>query len=718
MAYLFTEWKQGYDTSAYHCGYVNYTVTSSQTSVTVTLNSVGERMTVNNDAYSKYSYTGTSTVTGTIDNKTITASHTGTRKCTSRDTYVSFGGTPVTATFAKGTSATTKRLNISWVWTAGNVNYSAYVDIDIPALSTYIISYNANGGTGAPSSQTKYHDIALTLKTGAPTKTGYTFMGWGTSSTSTSASYQPGGSYTNNATTTLYAVWKKDITLSYNANSGSGAPASQTNTIYNTTTSTSFTISSTSPTRTNYDFLGWLDGSTLYQPGDTISNVTDSKELVASWKLAYIPPQITSLRGARLEDNNSQATITINWTKGNDGSDIATTQLLIAYKLSTSQDWIYVTNTTGDTSSDETWINSDETTYETTIDTTSESQYDIRVKVRNDDPYTSYAQTKTSFISATFYVIDITADGKGIGLLTTAPSAGINISAAIKNLGASGLSATGTGSIAIGARNSTNTISSTGSGSIASGFAQRSSIEATTKGAFAGGLTNGNNKITASGDGSLAFGLSSNTAALTASGDGSIAMGIGCTSSGDYSLTHNMYTTATGRAQTVLGTWNIIDSATTSTHPTGISNVEKFKKYAFIIGNGTSDSARSNAFAVTWDGKVELNSEPLFKWTQIGSGSNTTSKITFTSATTNFSEIMVVASTLRSGGYHLFSGVLPATIIDNTEREFKLSGGEGGSTATNCGAWGKIVTSGFTPVGVWINNTAFSSSTTWYIYGR
>jgi uncharacterized repeat protein (TIGR02543 family) len=606
--------------------------------------------------------------------------------------------------------------------TGGITNYSTVYSnptgsctISVDAKASYTISYGANGHGTAPAAQTKWHGEGLVLQP-AMSATGWTFVGWSIWKTATTARYNASGYYTDNAAATLYGIWQKDITLSYNANSGSGAPASQTNTIYNTTTSTSFVISSTRPTRTNYDFLGWLDGSTLYQPGDTISNVTDSKELVASWKLAYIPPQIISLEGKRLENNNSQATITINWTKGNDGSDIATTQLLIAYKLSTSQNWIYI-KASGDTSSEETWINSDETTYSTTISTPSDNQYNIQVKVRNSN-YTSSEQTKTSFISATFYVIDITADGKGIGFLTSAPSSGINIASAIKGLGIAGLTASGAGGIAIGARNNTNTITSAGSGSIASGFAQSGSIEATTKGAFAGGLADGNNKITASGDGSLAFGLSSNTAALTASGRGSIAMGIGCTASGDFSLAHNMYTTATGRAQTVLGTWNIIDSATTSTHPTGINEVAKFKKYAFIIGNGTSDSARSNAFAVTWDGKVELNSEPLFKWTQIGSGSNTTNKITFSSATTNYNEIMVVASTLRSGGYHLFSGVLPATIIDNTEREFKLSGGVGGSTATNCGAWGKIVTSGFTPVGVWINNTAFNSSTTWYIYGR
>ena len=62
--------------------------------------------------------------------------------------------------------------------------------------------------SGAPSSQTKTKDIALTLSSTRPTKSGYTFKGWSESRYATSASYQPGGQYTANASTVLYAVWE------------------------------------------------------------------------------------------------------------------------------------------------------------------------------------------------------------------------------------------------------------------------------------------------------------------------------------------------------------------------------------------------------------------------------------------------------------------------------------------------------------------------------
>ena len=73
---------------------------------------------------------------------------------------------------------------------------------------TYTISYNANGGSGAPSSQTKTYGVNLTLSSTVPTRTNYIFQGWSTSP-SGAAQYQPGGSFTTNADTVLYAIWKQ-----------------------------------------------------------------------------------------------------------------------------------------------------------------------------------------------------------------------------------------------------------------------------------------------------------------------------------------------------------------------------------------------------------------------------------------------------------------------------------------------------------------------------
>lgn len=80
----------------------------------------------------------------------------------------------------------------------------------ISPLSSHTVSYNANGGSGAPSQQTKWYGSVLTLSTQVPTRTNYTFQGWATSA-SGSVAYRPGGQYGADANVTLYAVWKQSV---------------------------------------------------------------------------------------------------------------------------------------------------------------------------------------------------------------------------------------------------------------------------------------------------------------------------------------------------------------------------------------------------------------------------------------------------------------------------------------------------------------------------
>lgn len=149
---------------------------------------------------------------------------------------------------------------------------------------TYTVSYNANGGTGAPASQIKTYGQTLTLSSKVPTRSGYEFVGWATISSATSASYSPGGSFTRNSSVTLYAVWEKipdTYTVRYNANGGSGAPASQTK-----TEGVSLKLSSTKPTRDGYTFVGWGTSSSAtsasYYAGGTYSKDA-SITLYAVW---------------------------------------------------------------------------------------------------------------------------------------------------------------------------------------------------------------------------------------------------------------------------------------------------------------------------------------------------------------------------------------------------------------------------------------------------
>ena len=149
-------------------------------------------------------------------------------------------------------------------------------------ISTYTIMYNANNGSGAPSSQTKVQNVDVTLSTTAPTRNGYQFAGWNTSANGSGTSYAAGAVYSENSNVTLYAQWKQVFTITYNANGGSGAPSDQSKVQGDT-----ITLSTNKPTKTGNTFTGWntsSDGSgTSYAVGATYS-ADSSITLYAQWK--------------------------------------------------------------------------------------------------------------------------------------------------------------------------------------------------------------------------------------------------------------------------------------------------------------------------------------------------------------------------------------------------------------------------------------------------
>ena len=71
----------------------------------------------------------------------------------------------------------------------------------------HTISYDANGGNGAPSSQTKYYKGKLLLSETVPAREGYLFAGWAGSPEAGTAEYRPGDVYSADEDVTLYARW-------------------------------------------------------------------------------------------------------------------------------------------------------------------------------------------------------------------------------------------------------------------------------------------------------------------------------------------------------------------------------------------------------------------------------------------------------------------------------------------------------------------------------
>ena len=174
-------------------------------------------------------------------------------------------------------------------------------------------------------------------------------------------------------------------------------------------------------------------------------------------------------------------------------------------------------------------------------------------------------------------------------------------------------------------------IESTGYGSVAFGLGgggtqAYNKIVASGNGSLAFGTKGGAaiaGQITASGNGSLAHGESDiisydsldNSRAIIASGEGSHAEGYasthyggvikattngahaeggGTTASGYLSHAEGQSTIANHLAQHSAGRYNIPDDSTAKYYQYG--------NYTFIIGNGTSDADRSNAYTLDWQG--------------------------------------------------------------------------------------------------------------------
>ena len=342
----------------------------------------------------------------------------------------SWGGTTsVSGTGKYGYSSYyTKNVAYGSGFTLGSTAYAQYTasqtyrsqisgsaKISTAPTKTYTITYNANGGSGAPGKQTKTYGKTLKLSTTKPTRTGYTFQGWGTSATG-SVVYASGANYTANASDTLYAIWKANTyTVTYDANGGSNAPATQTKTYGQT-----LTLSSTKPTRTNYNFLGWgtsaASTTVAYAPGADYTE-NSAITLYAIWSLAYVEPiiEITSLdrctSSGTYTDDGTYAKIIFNWS-----TEYSVSSMKVEYKLSTSSSWI-----SGGSISASGTSGTSQKIFGGSLD--SESQYDVKITVTDSNGSSIAIKT----LGAMTFEIDFLSGGGGVSIGKPANKKGFEV---------------------------------------------------------------------------------------------------------------------------------------------------------------------------------------------------------------------------------------------------------------------------------------------------
>ena len=280
-----------------------------------------------------------------------------------------------------------------------------------PPKPTYSVNYNANGGTGAPSTQTKTWGTNLTLSDARPMREGYTFTGWNTRQDGKGTPYSPGSSYSANAGVTLYAQWSiYTYAVRYDKNTSdavSNMPSNQTK-----TWRVALTLSGNTPYRNNYNFRGWGTSPSSVSPSYNAGGryeIDAEITLYAIWDLAYVPPKAENVSiyrcdsGGNLNDEGLYVRVKFDWKTDRAGKNIKV-------NISTSDDKYAGNSLTVDSGGARSGK------FDRTIKISNEAglsaDVDALVSVWIFDDYDSSHFTTT--VPGTGYIIDILSSGDGI----------------------------------------------------------------------------------------------------------------------------------------------------------------------------------------------------------------------------------------------------------------------------------------------------------------
>ena len=266
----------------------------------------------------------TYTMNITYDSGVASVSGAGTYNCNS---IATIGATP-----KPGYSiAYAKDLDSGAVWYGNDMwDWTMYANRHIyfaTTPNTYTVTYDANGGTGAPAAQNFKYNSGERISTIKPTRSGYAFVNWAYGSTR----FNPGDAIPSGwGSFTLTAQWKANTyTVTYNSNK----PSTASTTMSGTTANSSHTYDTASLLTTNgfvlpgYTFTGWntkADGTgTSYTNEASVKNLTTKANgtviLYAQWIDDIKPTKEISINPATWTNENTIVTAT-----GNDnGSGIA-----------------------------------------------------------------------------------------------------------------------------------------------------------------------------------------------------------------------------------------------------------------------------------------------------------------------------------------------------------------------------------------------------------
>lgn len=169
-----------------------------------------------------------------------------------------------------------------------SVSFNQETDINLYAVwkAPLTITFNANDGSENPATATQIIPATTSTKLDPNTftKEGYVFAGWSKSSTATNYTYEDKGSVSFSEDTTLYAVWKDYVKITFNRNfTGMDTETAEQVLVYNQKTA----LDECPWTREGYTFYGWgtswADSSYDYKDMQEVQFKSDTV-LYALWK--------------------------------------------------------------------------------------------------------------------------------------------------------------------------------------------------------------------------------------------------------------------------------------------------------------------------------------------------------------------------------------------------------------------------------------------------
>ena len=319
----------------------------------------------------------------------------------------------------KGTSAASK--NVTGKVTFNGSSGTTTQSFTIPALSKYILTLDPSPGTGGGSITGYYNKVYSTTGYTA-TRAGYTFNGW-----------SGGTSWTANGNATWTSLWKiNSYTLSLSANGGVAGSVASLSADYGNNITLPSNIEDV-PSRVNYNLLGWSTDpnatTATYAVGGVYPSIVADVMLYAVWEIAYIAPTPTVLTATRCnssgeeDDEGTYATIGYSFYSASNGSNISnSTNVLIQYKLSTDTVYNDFANftITGEYSENSPYS---ENRFSNQVIFAIDSKYNIKLTLTDSSTTGSGSSTISTFISTTYFPLDISGDGKSFGIGTVAENA-------------------------------------------------------------------------------------------------------------------------------------------------------------------------------------------------------------------------------------------------------------------------------------------------------